>query len=158
MIDRIAFFAYGAWMSSTNLKGACGDWSLRGQPAQARGWRTAIDALGAMNLVASEHDHAWGVLWHVEPRHLEILDQLEGVPRGRYQRTQIAIGVEARTVVASVYISDHGASDKSSFAYSSVVISGAIEHQLPLPYIEHLASLAQAWRVIGARTLCCEPW
>ena len=73
-----------------------------------------------------------GVLWEINNRHLKALDGLEGFPY-YYNRRQLRVAFEDRTVMAETYYMQPGHLDESpSRGYFTTVLEGYQQHQIPL--------------------------
>jgi hypothetical protein len=91
-------------------------------------------------------DEVWGVLYLLTHGEAERLDRTEGVHHGAYRRLAIEVRDSAGTLVSAfTYHSARGrAGRKPSRRYLGLLISGALQHRLPAPYIERLQSFPLA--------------
>ena len=98
----------------------------------------------AATIIPSPGDHVWGVLWQLEMKHLETLDDQEGVHKQIYERINVQVEVPDQTEPVSVYsyqvrkekLHPLGEDCIPSKAYKSVILEGAHENNLPKEYIK----------------------
>jgi len=150
------YFSYGAWMYSRNLKATLSDWSLAPRLARLPGHRPIVDRLGGMSVEPAAGDEVWGIAWRITAEQLTRLDELEAVSFDRYRRHLLAINVGGQSLEAIGYISPHPAGGICSTHYFSAVMTGAIEHGLPQPYIERLEALGPRWTWLDPHNPACE--
>ena len=97
------------------------------------------DGSAKANLAPAAGHRAWGVLYRIDPAHLEALDRFEG----GYERVEVEVRTAAGdTRRATTYRSDQIASDPTPFDwYRSMILEGAREHGLPEEYLALLEAL-----------------
>lgn len=88
-------------------------------------------------------DKVWGVVFEIDEKEKEKLDDAEGLGKG-YNETMIeALDTDGQLIKAQVYIADSSAIDDSLHPYDwykLYVVSGAKENKLPEGYISKLES------------------
>src|SRR5690554_5435131 len=99
------YFSYGSNMSPRQMARRCPGARPAGM-AVLEDWRFQITTRGSANILPSRGGRVYGVLWRVEPRHLFLLDQWEGVAEGYYQRKRVRVKLD-------------GGAERSAFTYSS---------------------------------------
>lgn len=73
-----------------------------------------------------------GVLWEINNRHLEALNNLEGFPY-YYNRRPLRVAFGSRTVMAETYYMQPGNVDSQpSCGYFTTVLEGYRHHKIPL--------------------------
>jgi gamma-glutamylcyclotransferase len=138
----IYYFAYGANMLMSKIT----DRSLSARalsPAKLKGYRLVInkkskDGSGKANLMKSEGDEVWGVLYEMDENDLVNLDRHEG----GYRRECFELWTDAgKTVKAFAYISSKLTNSLPTYEYKMLLVNGAREHGLPATYVGFLEQL-----------------
>jgi len=96
---------------------------------------------GVAHIEVDPDDEVWGVLWDLEPEHLDALDVYEAVGLGVYTRECVTVAYDGGEVEAEVYIAVKTDYKKPSKKYMSALIRGAEAHALPDEYIERLPAI-----------------
>ncbi|MGH2783949.1 MAG: gamma-glutamylcyclotransferase family protein [Actinomycetota bacterium] len=96
---------------------------------------------GVGHIDVDPDDHVWGVLWELEPHHLDALDVYESVELGVYTRECATVRHDGGEVEAQVYIAVKTDFKKPSKRYMGALIRGAVAHDLPGDYIERLRAI-----------------
>jgi gamma-glutamylcyclotransferase (GGCT)/AIG2-like uncharacterized protein YtfP len=96
---------------------------------------------GVGQIAVDPGDEVWGVLWDLEPEHLESLDAYEAVELGVYTRERAKVAYDGAEAEAAVYIAVKTDFKKPSKKYMSALIRGAEAHALPDEYIERLRAI-----------------
>jgi gamma-glutamylcyclotransferase (GGCT)/AIG2-like uncharacterized protein YtfP len=147
----IRYFAYGSNMLTARLQRRCPSaraFSIACVEAVELHFRKrSVDGSGKAMLAGSEVRGACahGVIFEIDESELGALDRSEGRGRGyhREDRFQVMVGADARPVRVMAYIADPEAIEPKLVPYDwylGLVLAGAREHALPLPYIEALAA------------------
>ena len=137
------YFAYGSNMASAVMLDRCPDASSMGAARLAEhrlAFRLPSQRWGghAADLIQGVGRDVWGVLWAITDDHLSTLDVFEA----RYNRYNVK-PFNGRSVEAVTYqvkpelVVANGSPDPEYLAH---LVAGAIEHELPAPYINHLRS------------------
>ena len=90
----------------------------------------------------------WGVVYRIESAEKSILDEHEYLGIGYDQEQVHVVSQGIAPVVAWIYFARRDAIDASVRPYSwymNFVLSGALEHRLPLCYISQLGDVP-SWR------------
>ena len=89
-------------------------------------------------------DHVWGCLWELNDEHLKTLDEQES----HYNRFQVSVMMSNKQMItANTYqlkdehLNEGEIENLPSPMYKKVILSGAIEHDLPGDYIQFLKSI-----------------
>lgn len=91
------------------------------------------DNTGYANLEYDPESHVYGVVYKLQPDHLNTLDLYEG----NYRRKEIKVDAGSKELKAITYISDYTSNDlQVADWYQEHIINGAREHQLPAEYIQ----------------------
>jgi gamma-glutamylcyclotransferase (GGCT)/AIG2-like uncharacterized protein YtfP len=127
------YFAYGANMDVAAMAGRCPGAALLGI-ARLPGYRFVIAHAGYASLEPDPAADVHGVLWHLTPRDVELLDVFEGVPEGLYRKAVFSIDGGP----ALVYVPADRARGKPAPGYIAGVVAAAMVHGLPEDYIKEL--------------------
>ena len=148
------YFAYGSNMLTRRLRDpsrapsavACGMAVAPG--FVVRFHKMGADGSGKCTLVAlaGESEAAHGVLYDVSDADCAKLDRVEGVHTGGYVRRSVELRLpDDRTAAAMTYVAGAQYVDASRVPfdwYRDLVVAGAIEHGLPVSYVEELMRAA----------------
>lgn len=142
---KVKYFAYGSNMVTERLQAP-----ERAPSAKPMGRaklpdkslvcnKKSDDGSGKANLVDSDGNTVWGVLYEIDSTQLKKLDDCE---KG-YKNICLDVLTERDLVVsAHVYISSELTDDPRPYDwYKELMVKGAIEHQLPTCYIELLKQI-----------------
>ncbi|MBN8836149.1 MAG: gamma-glutamylcyclotransferase [Sphingobacteriia bacterium] len=98
-------------------------------------------AKGNIEQTDNINDKVWGVVFEIDEKEKEKLDDAEGLGKG-YNETMIDVrGTDGQVVKVQVYIADSGAINNSLHPYDwykEYVVSGAKDNELPEGYIQTL--------------------
>ena len=150
VLAAVNYFAYGSNMLTRRLMDpsrapsavACGMAAAPG--FVVRFHKLGADGSGKCTLVAraGKSVMAHGVLYEVSEADCARLDRVEGVHTGGYVRRSVELRLaDDRTVTAMTYVAGARYVDASRVPfdwYRDLVVAGAIEHGLPLSYIDEL--------------------
>ena len=139
----ILYFAYGSNMLSSRLKKRVASAKAIGSAA-LYDWCVAFskkskDGSGKANLFQKTGFITWGCLYEINVNEISKLDKIE---KG-YTRMTVKVRkndgeiTEAETYVSDILIETPVALD----VYKKILVSGAIEHNLPKEYIQYLQQL-----------------
>ncbi len=137
------YFAYGSNMSTKQMRKRCKDNFEIVGIAYIEGYRFVYDGYsrtwkGAVaNIVPSEGDRVWGVLYKIGQDCEETLDKFEGVKRGIYSKRYLKVKDEkGKEYEALVYMREPQPVGEPSEDYRKTVVEGSEEHKLPKDYID----------------------
>ena len=148
-MNSLYYFAYGSNMSERRLlqrlPGANRIGPVRCPFHQVvfhkKGFK---DNSGKCGLVLHQHDpvEAYGVLFEIDARQIQILDRIEGVGRG-YRRVTVDLYLpDNNKVQGHSYLATHFDESLKPYQwYMHHVITGARESQLPPDYLQQLLAL-----------------
>ncbi len=141
------YFAYGSNMLSARLEARIDIISCHGR-ALLPGYALCCDKISLKDhsakftLQASHGDQVYGVLYVVSHSALDRLDAIEG---DGYQRIHVEIDAAGLGMINAVTYMAHAEHRDPTLKpydwYRALAVAGAIEHDLPLPYIHHLQNL-----------------
>lgn len=142
-------FAYGSNMNINRLKErvpsaakVCNA-SLDGYSFAFNKKSTDGSVKGNIEQTNNANDKVWGVVFEIDEKEKNKLDDAEGLGNG-YNETMIdVLGTEGQLIKAQVYIADSVAIDNNLHPYDwykEYVVSGAKENKLPEGYINTLAN------------------
>jgi len=146
-------FSYGSNMDPEQLSERCTRWDGLGLVARLDGWRwgifkRSITGAGCAGIVPMAGHHCWGVVHHMVPDDLAVLDAKEGVGTGRhYERETVAVTTaagecfQALTFVPVPQARSEGL--VATAAYAGRIQRGADYWELPNPWRRTLAALLQ---------------
>ncbi|KAJ7074197.1 Butirosin biosynthesis, BtrG-like protein [Mycena amicta] len=142
-VAKNLYFGYGSNLWVHQMDNRCPEHNLLGA-ARLRDWRWIINTRGYATIVPSEGDHVYALLYELNAKDEETLDQYEGVP---YSYRKEILQVEylgangaANNVAALVYVDiDHPEEGPPRTEYvrrMNMGIVDAIEHGIPKEYID----------------------
>jgi cation transport regulator ChaC len=107
--------------------------------------KIARGSTGQANLVPSDGQAVWGVLYRLTDQQLRALDRYEGVPE-HYRRSEVTVVDEqGNRIRAQVYLARKVRRGlKPDRGYLARIVQGAEEHGLPADYIESLKKITPA--------------
>lgn len=88
-------------------------------------------------------DKVWGVVFEIDEKEKEKLDDAEGLGKGYNEIMIDGLDTDGQLIKAQVYIADSAAIDNTLHPYDwykEYVVSGAKENELPEGYISNLES------------------
>jgi len=141
--DNFLYFAYGSNMSEERLKereigfekyniGYIENMKLIMN-------KKSIDGSAKANIVKTNGETVWGVLYRIDSRFKQSLDRFEG----NYQSEILDVNLcESCSVKALTYTSNYTTEDQRAYDdYKEIIIQGALEHNLPEYYVELLKKI-----------------
>ena len=123
------YFSYGMNTNRDGMAQRCpGAVSLGHARLIDRTFRFAVHA----DVVKCSGSYVDGVLWQIEPHHLNALDSLEGYPF-YYNRRPLRVHYQERTLLAETYYMTPGKLDEPpGQSYFDMVVEGYRKHNVPL--------------------------
>ncbi len=160
-------FAYGSNMLSVRLRQRVPGARLVGTatlPGHALRWhKIAKDGSGKCNIVAAEPASVvHGVLYEIPAHEKQHLDRAEGLGFG-YEEKDVLVECKTGMLKATAYVATHIDEEILPFTwYKALVIAGAMEHGLPIAYVNELRAIeakldADAQRHALHRALAAHP-
>ena len=141
--ERWSYFAYGSNMDPVQMASRCPGADplevavLRDHQLaytyDAPGWEG-----GVATVIPEPGSQVWGVVWSLTARHLDTLDDYEGVDIGIYRRELVDVYVLDRPMEAFVYITNDTLSRLPNQRYIDALVRGAEHFELPEWYVELL--------------------
>lgn len=141
---RCSYFAYGSNMDPVQMADRCPG----AEPIQvavlhdhrlaytydAPGWEG-----GVATVIPATGEQVWGVVWALTSKHLDTLDEYEGVDIGIYRRELTDVFVNGdRPMDAFIYITNDTLTRLPNRRYIDALVRGAEHFELPAWYIELL--------------------
>ncbi|KEF42368.1 MAG: hypothetical protein ER33_05795 [Cyanobium sp. CACIAM 14] len=134
-------FSYGSNLDPLQLRARCPRWDGQGLVARLDGWRWGITkrsltGAGFAGIVPEADSHCWGVVHHLFPQDLAILDAQEGVGTGcHYEREAVVVSTAAgEQLEVLVYVPVPPARAEgllATAAYAARIRLGADHWELP---------------------------
>ncbi len=151
--EEVWYFAFGANMNDSVFLGRRRMQPLAWRVGRAPGYRLRFNLHGRprgksapANIVPTPGDEVWGVLYRMTRRDMVWLHSTEGVPGWRYY--PVWLDVEDRdgiSIRAFSLIADGLPDDGNpSLRYITLIRKGAIQHDLPVHWIEKLNAVRHA--------------
>ena len=140
------YFAYGSNMSRVLMRRHCPASKEIGAAALA-GYRFIITIDGYASIVPHPGGIVHGVLWHLRPRDVAVLNAYESLDSGLYFKTTLPVLSGGQRVPAMVYVGRAREEGRPRPGYLDVVVEAAREWELPVRYVQSLARWAPTrWR------------
>jgi hypothetical protein len=101
------------------------------------------DGSGKCNIISSDDETVYGVVFEVNPDELDTLDEAEQQGR-RYWRRSVTVEGEGTSIEAFAYVADPFFVDDTLLPYEwyhAIVVAGAREHNLPSDYIAQIEAV-----------------
>lgn len=130
------YFAYGSNLCVTQMARRCPG-AVDPRPAHLEGHSWLINQRGVATIEPHGTGAVHGVLWQVTDHDLAALDVAEGVPV-RYRRDRLTVHTAAGAERAWVYIDHRVEPGPPRPEYLERILSGAVHHELPAPWLEFL--------------------
>lgn len=140
-------FAYGSNMLSTRLRQRVPGARLVGIATlhrHALRWhKVAKDGSGKCDIVAADPSSVvHGVLYEIPAHEKQHLDRAEGLGLG-YEEKDVLVECKTGMLKATAYVATHVDESILPFTwYRTLVIAGAMEHGLPIEYVNGLRAIA----------------
>ena len=151
--DEVWYFAYGANLNDSVFRGRCGMQPLEVRVGRVPGYRLRFNLHGRprgrsapANIEPSPGDEVWGALNRMTQRDMVWLNATEGVPGWRYRPVWLdAEDSDGRIVRAFSLMAEGLPEDGNpSLRYITLIRDGALQHGLPLHWIERLDRVRSA--------------
>lgn len=136
-------FAYGSNMNISRLKKRVPS-ATKISNASLNGYsfvfnKKSTDGSVKGNIVETNNanDKVWGVVFEIDEKEKEKLDDAEGLGKGYNETVMEVAGTDGQLLKAQVYIADSAAIDNTLQPYDwykQYVVSGAVENGLPEDY------------------------
>ncbi len=139
-------FAYGSNMLSTRLRQRVPGARLVGTAklrAYALRWhKVAKDGSGKCDIVPAEPGSVvHGALYEIPAHEKQYLDRAEGLGFG-YEEKDVLVECKTGLLKATAYVATHIDESILPFTwYRALVIAGAVEHGLPIAYVNGLRAI-----------------
>lgn len=143
---RFRIFAYGSNMLCARLKARCPSASavrVARLPGHALRWhKHSKDGSGKCDAVRVSGGHAvLGVVYKINANEKRALDQAEGLGQGCDQKDAKVL-LHGDAVTVSIYVATKTDPELKPYTwYKALVVAGAQEHDLPVPYIAMLEAV-----------------
>src|SRR5262245_20567970 len=149
MNEDVWYFAYGSNLSPARMEERVGT-IRKSVRCFLRNYRLAFNKRASKagevyaNIIPSEGDRVWGVIYLCDSDAMQNLDVWEGVSGGHYYREQVEVVADGSSAfgaiadVAGKVIPEGRPSDD----YLKLILTGAKGHELPEEYIEQIKSIA----------------
>lgn len=135
---RTVYFAYGSNLDSRQMATRCPDCRCLGI-ARLDGYQFRIMARGYATIVPAEGSAVHGVVWTLTPEDKTRLDGYEGVAKGAYYETTVAIRLETgETCEAMTYIATETRIGPPNAGYLECIVEAASAQGLPAEYVAEL--------------------
>lgn len=136
-------FAYGSNMNINRLKNRVPS-AIKISNASLGGYSFAFNkkstdgsVKGNIEQTKNANDKVWGVVFEMDEKEKEKLDDAEGLGKGYNEKVIEVTGTDGQLIKAQVYIADSAVIDNTLQPYDwykEYVISGAKENRLPEDY------------------------
>ncbi len=143
-------FSYGSNMDPVQLRQRCPGWDGLGLVVRLEGWRWGINKRsrtrgGCAGILPEVGSHCWGVMQHLGPDDLAVIDEREGAGTGsHYERETVAVTTElGERFEVITYVPVPRARAEGLLAtteYAGRILRGAEHWQLPGPWRQRLAA------------------
>ena len=141
------YFGYGSNMLTARLRArvpsATPHSTGRVEGYDLRFHKRSQDGSGKCNIVSAEDQAVYGVVFDVDARELDALDEAEQRGRG-YERRDVRVHGSSSSVEAFAYVAQPAYVDDALLPYEwyhALVLAGAREHSLPPSYVATLGAV-----------------
>jgi hypothetical protein len=144
-MSTIPYFAYGSNMLTRRLRGRVPSAQPLGKAILA-GHRLAWhkigkDGSGKCDIAPDPGGTVWGVIFVIDPSEMPGLDAAEGLGYG-YEKKQITVTLAGKETLVTTYQATRIDPDVVPWHdYKDYVLAGAMEHNLPYPYIQTIRAV-----------------
>lgn len=129
------YFAYGSNLWRRQMKERCPEHRLIGVGV-LKGYRWIISERGYANIVKSDQDKVYGVVYKISPSDEQTLDTKEGVHSGAYRKEMMNIEIDNHVLYCLVYIDPVTNEGKPKQEYIDRINKGISDSNLPSAYVE----------------------
>lgn len=141
--------SYGSNMNPERLQNRCGAWDGNAMVARLEGWCWGINKVarggsghGCAGITPQEGAHCWGVVHHLCPEDLAVLDSYEGVGWGHYRHEVVRITtLEGLSFEVLTYVPEEEALGEGLVpepSYAEHIRIGAEHYNLPSDWRQRL--------------------
>ncbi|MEB3263944.1 MAG: gamma-glutamylcyclotransferase [Synechococcus sp.] len=141
--------SYGSNMNPERLESRCRGWDGNAVVARLEGWRWGINKLassgsgrGCAGITPEEGAHCWGVVHHLSPEDLAVLDSYEGVGFGHYRHEMVRVATrEGYSFEVLTYVPEDKALAEGLLpepSYADHILIGAEHYGLPSDWRKRL--------------------
>jgi hypothetical protein len=134
------YFAYGSNMNPIQMEERCPGADPVGV-GYIDNYRTIINERGVATIVQAPGEYACGILWAISDRHIQTLDEKEGVRYRTYYKTEKSIKLESIELPALVYIASNSLQGKPRHGYLEKLIQGVDHFNLGSEFRNYLKNL-----------------
>ena len=140
------YFAYGSNMDIDQMARRCPGAETAGT-AVLQGWRYAY--CNGVATIVPDGGQTHGLLWDLEPAHIDSLDIYEGVVEGRYRHEFVDVRVtdSGETVTALAYVKHFVGPSAPRDGYGELVEACIVRLGFPEAYCRAVAALRTAAEV-----------
>ncbi|CAG0915707.1 unnamed protein product [Notodromas monacha] len=143
------YFAYGSNLLTARLRIGCPS-AVKVDIAQLKDFRLDFNYFSrrwqgaAATIVGDRNSRVWGIVWKISQDDLAHLDEQEGVKKAIYRRFRVEVRNGSSFYSCWTYQLVRPLEDdrRPSTVYKSVIISGALENELPEDYVAQLRSIS----------------
>ncbi len=128
------YFAYGSNMWVTQMSKRCPQSRKIGK-AVLSGYRWIISARGYANVVVSEQDDVYGVIYAITPSDEQLLDKHEGVSSGAYLKCVLEVVQSQMSMECLVYVDPVTREGSPDTEYIVRINKGLADADLPEKYV-----------------------
>jgi len=142
--DSFLYFGYASNLKRSLLEERIGDFPLSAEVGVLQGFgfrfnRENPDGSARANIIFSESEQVYGVVYKIDSKHY---DQLMSTEPG-YELIEVSVKISDALVIAQTFIArDHTSAIYPSAEYLQVILDGAREFELPGSYCENILALA----------------
>ena len=153
MTNRFLYFAYGSNMLTRRLRATNRTPSARVEGTGfLKGYRLTFDKVSNdksgrrsgkcdAEATGNQSDYVYGVLFSIDRIEERALDGAEGLGRGYRKDTINVMTTDGKRTALAYIATEKDTSLRPYDWYKELVIAGAIEHRLPLSYVEGLRAV-----------------
>ena len=159
---KIICFAYGSNMLSSRMCAPNRVPSAKPfKTGYIEGYRLTFDKASKKDgsgkcdaeLTQSDKDRVYGVLYTIERSEKHKLDEAEGLHHGYEEKDVDVITANGVKTAVMYYATSKDPSLKPYHWYKALVVAGAVEHELPFPYVEWLRTIESVQDQDAARRI-----
>lgn len=130
------YFAYGSNLWRRQMNERCPENRVVGVGI-LRDYRWMISARGYANIVKSNADEVYGIIYTISEADEQKLDCYEGVHSHSYEKQEMMINLDGRSIKCLVYVDPTIKEGKPKREYIDRINQGLIDAGLPIEYVEN---------------------
>lgn len=151
--NSVLYFAYGSNMNAEDMEKWCIEHKTKitlNNPKVAclKDFQLAFTHKsdrrngGVADIVRKMDETVWGVLFETDKESLDVIDVKEGIAKGFYRQFRVEVSVGGRLIsnVIAYEVIKKG-NYKPGKDYLDIILTGAVEHDLPEDYTRKLGLL-----------------